>query len=48
MLEEAVAALRSLELDALVSRSWSLDQINEAIDDTLSGAARRNVIVFNR
>jgi len=35
-----------LELDALVSRTWSLDQINEAIADTKGGAARRNVIVF--
>jgi len=37
-----------LKLDELVSRTWSLDQINEAIADTLSGAARRNVIVFDR
>jgi Zn-dependent alcohol dehydrogenase len=35
-----------LELDALVSRSWSLDDINEAIADTKSGTARRNVIAF--
>ncbi|MEM9474294.1 MAG: Zn-dependent alcohol dehydrogenase [Pseudomonadota bacterium] len=35
-----------LELDALVSRTWTLDQINEAFDDTRGGAARRNVIVF--
>ncbi|MGR3484613.1 MAG: alcohol dehydrogenase catalytic domain-containing protein [Paracoccaceae bacterium] len=35
-----------LELDALVTGRWELGQINEAIADTLSGAARRNVIVF--
>ena len=35
-----------LELDALVSKTWSLDQINEAIADTRAGSARRNVIVF--
>ncbi len=35
-----------LKLDELVSGRWSLDQINEAIADTNSGAARRNVIVF--
>ncbi|MCV6594282.1 MAG: zinc-binding dehydrogenase [Silicimonas sp.] len=35
-----------LELDALISKRWSLDQINEAIADTNAGAARRNVIVF--
>lgn len=35
-----------LKLDELVSRSWPLEQINEAIADTKSGAARRNVIVF--
>ncbi len=36
-----------LKLDELISGRWSLDQINEAIEDTKSGAARRNVIVFN-
>lgn len=36
----------TLLLDELVSRTWSLDQINEAIADTRAGAARRNVIVF--
>jgi len=36
-----------LKLDELVSGRWSLDQINEAIADTRSGAARRNVIVFD-
>jgi Zn-dependent alcohol dehydrogenase len=35
-----------LELDALISGRWSLDQINEAIADTSAGKARRNVIVF--
>ena len=36
-----------LELDALVSRTYPLDQINAAIADVKSGAARRNVIVFD-
>lgn len=36
-----------LKLDELVSGRWSLDQINDAIADTKSGAARRNVIVFD-
>ena len=35
-----------LKLDELISGRWSLDQINEAIADTKSGTARRNVIVF--
>jgi S-(hydroxymethyl)glutathione dehydrogenase / alcohol dehydrogenase len=35
-----------LKLDELISGRWSLDQINLAIADTKSGAARRNVIVF--
>jgi Zn-dependent alcohol dehydrogenase len=35
-----------LKLDELISRRWRLDQINEAIADTKSGSARRNVIVF--
>ncbi|MGR3289883.1 MAG: alcohol dehydrogenase catalytic domain-containing protein [Paracoccaceae bacterium] len=35
-----------LKLDELVSGRWRLDQINEAIADTKSGAARRNVIIF--
>lgn len=35
-----------LKLDELVSGRWSLEQINEAIADTRSGAARRNVILF--
>lgn len=37
-----------LKLDELISGRWSLDQINEAIDDTLAGSARRNVILFDR
>lgn len=37
-----------LKLDELISGRWSLDQINEAIDDTRSGSARRNVIVFDQ
>ena len=35
-----------LKLDELVSGRWTLDQINEAIADTNTGQARRNVIVF--
>ncbi len=35
-----------LKLDELISGRWPLDRINEAIADTRSGAARRNVIVF--
>ena len=35
-----------LKLDELVSRRWTLDQINDAIADTRAGGARRNVIVF--
>ena len=35
-----------LKLDELVSGRYTLDQINEAIADTRSGAARRNVILF--
>lgn len=35
-----------LKLDELVSRTWTLDQINEAIADTKTGSAKRNVIVF--
>ncbi|SLN50266.1 S-(hydroxymethyl)mycothiol dehydrogenase [Roseivivax jejudonensis] len=35
-----------LELDALVSRHWTFDQINDAMADTEAGGARRNVIVF--
>ncbi|WP_102107493.1 zinc-binding dehydrogenase [Oceaniglobus roseus] len=35
-----------LKLDELISGRWRLDQINEAIADTKTGGARRNVIVF--
>ncbi|SLN50886.1 S-(hydroxymethyl)mycothiol dehydrogenase [Roseovarius albus] len=35
-----------LKLDELISNRWSLDQINDAIEDTKSGAAKRNVILF--
>jgi len=35
-----------LQLDELISGRWSLDQINDAIADTKSGTARRNVIIF--
>jgi S-(hydroxymethyl)glutathione dehydrogenase / alcohol dehydrogenase len=37
-----------LKLDELVTGRWSLDQINEAIADTRSGRARRNVILFDQ
>ncbi|MEM8980445.1 MAG: alcohol dehydrogenase catalytic domain-containing protein [Pseudomonadota bacterium] len=36
-----------LELDDLISNRYALDQINEAIADTKSGTAKRNVIVFD-
>ena len=35
-----------LKLDELITGRWSLDQINEAIADTKTGKARRNVIMF--
>ena len=35
-----------LKLDELVSRTWALEEINEAIADTKTGSAKRNVIVF--
>ncbi|PPB82296.1 S-(hydroxymethyl)glutathione dehydrogenase/alcohol dehydrogenase/S-(hydroxymethyl)mycothiol dehydrogenase [Albidovulum inexpectatum] len=35
-----------IALDRLISGRWRLDQINEAIADTRSGGARRNVILF--
>ena len=35
-----------LKLDELISGRWTLDQINEAIADTKTGSAKRNVIVF--
>lgn len=36
-----------LKLDELISGRWTLDQVNEAIADTMTGNARRNVIVFD-
>lgn len=36
-----------LKLDELISGRWTLDQINEAIADTKTGSAKRNVIVFD-
>ncbi|MCJ7871742.1 zinc-binding dehydrogenase [Phaeobacter sp. J2-8] len=35
-----------LQLDELISGRYRLDQINDAIADTRTGAARRNVILF--
>ena len=35
-----------LKLDELVSKTWNLGQINEAIADTKLGSAKRNVIIF--
>ena len=35
-----------LKLDELVSGRWPLTQINEAIADTKTGSAKRNVIIF--
>ncbi len=35
-----------LKLDELITRRWRLDEINAAIEDTKTGRARRNVIVF--
>lgn len=35
-----------LKLDELISNRWTLDQINEAIADTKTGHARRNVILL--
>lgn len=37
-----------LELDSLVSTTFPLEKINEAMDGVRSGAALRNVIVFDR
>ena len=36
-----------LELDGLISQTFSLDDINEALDEVRSGAALRNVVVFD-
>lgn len=35
-----------LKLDELITNRYSLDQINEAIEDTKTGQSRRNVIIF--
>ena len=35
------------ELDGLISRTFPLERINEAIAEVRSGAALRNVIVFD-
>ncbi len=35
-----------LKLDELISGRWSLEEINDAIADTKTGSAKRNVIVF--
>ena len=35
-----------LKLDELITGRWQLEQVNEAIADTMAGHARRNVIVF--
>ncbi|WP_103761719.1 zinc-binding dehydrogenase [Roseovarius confluentis] len=35
-----------LKLDELISNRWTLDQINDAIADTKTGNARRNVIML--
>ncbi|MEM7319715.1 MAG: zinc-binding dehydrogenase [Pseudomonadota bacterium] len=37
-----------LKLDELISGEWTLEQINEAITDTKTGSAKRNVILFDR
>nr|WP_321251315.1 Zn-dependent alcohol dehydrogenase [uncultured Ruegeria sp.] len=37
-----------LKLDELISGCWALDQINEAIADTKTGSAKRNVIIFDQ
>jgi Zn-dependent alcohol dehydrogenase len=37
-----------LKLDELISGRWTLDQINDAIADTKTGSAKRNVIIFDR
>jgi Zn-dependent alcohol dehydrogenase len=37
-----------LKLDELISGRWTLEQINEAIADTKTGSARRNVIMFGK
>ncbi|GHA44945.1 S-(hydroxymethyl)mycothiol dehydrogenase [Amylibacter ulvae] len=37
-----------LKLDELISNTYSLDQINDAIADTRKGVSRRNVILFDQ
>ena len=37
---------KRLKLDQLISRRWTLGQINEAIADTKTGKAKRNVILM--
>ena len=36
-----------LQLDELISNRWPLERINEAIADTKTGSAKRNVITFD-
>ena len=36
----------TLPIDRLIGRRYQLDQINEAIEDTKTGSARRNVILL--
>lgn len=36
-----------LKLDELITARWPLDQINEAMEDTKKGLARRNVIILD-
>lgn len=35
-----------LKLDELISGRWTLEQVNEAFTDTMTGAAKRNVIML--
>ncbi len=37
---------KKLKLDELVTKHYTLDQINEAIDSVMRGEALRNVIMF--
>lgn len=37
-----------LKLDELVSDTWRLDEVNDAVAATKSGKARRNVVLFER
>ena len=36
-----------LKLDELITGRWTLEQVNEAMADTMAGNARRNVIVLD-